>query len=275
MDLREKPDRGPVPVPPPPAPPRTPPPTDSPARTRREEPPKGAAGAFVDRLFGRRARVEEVSRDAPVAASDAPGAPASEERPETAPPWEPPTSKEEEERRIQAEVDRRAARAQRQQAEQGRLTRAQQLALLEQQEREARQTDVYQAAQLRDQLDAHRQQEEFVHGMVRAYDAVSLDPLVLALPEGEREAFLQDVPPGLDGRKALVERAIDRIKAHARAEAEAKLKRSGAFRKQVLAEWRQTPAEDGGDDEPELVNGTGGHRPGLSMNAWLRESGLR
>ena len=102
-------------------------------------------------------------------------------RRQPASPWTAPASREEEERRVQAEVDRRAARAQKQQAQQ---TRAQQRAVLEQQEREARQTDVYKATELREQLDAMAAQEQFVAGLVGAYDQSTLDPLVAHPPRG-------------------------------------------------------------------------------------------
>jgi len=108
--------------------------------------------------------------------------------------------------------------------------------------------------------------------MVRAYDGATLDPLVLALPEGERGTVLADVPPGLDGRKALVERTLKHLEQRWRADEAAKLKKSAAFRKEVLAEWRAGALGDADapDEEPELVTGGNGHRPNLSMNAWLR-----
>jgi hypothetical protein len=200
-----------------------------------------------------------------------PAPPPGEQTPDTTP-WSPPASREEEDRRVQAEVDRRAAKAQRQQSAQ---TRAQQVALLQQQEREARETDVYRAAELRNQLDAEQARDEFVAGLVGAYDQSTLDPLVAELPEPERATLLADVPTGMEGRKQVVERAVARIKALAGAEAEARLKKSAAFRKQVLAEWRSNPMDEGAPDEPELVAGGNGHRPGASINDWLRSQALR
>ena len=206
--------------------------------------------------------------EAKAPASEAPSTPP--ETPDTEPssPWAPPASREEEERRVQAEVDRRAARAQKAQAQQ---TRAQQRAVLEQQEREARQTDVYKATELREQLDAMAAQEQFVAGLVGAYDQSTLDPLVASLPEPERAALLQDVPTGMEGRKALVEQAVTALKAQGAREAEARLRKSAAFRKQVLADWRRgLHGEEDAPDEPELVGGTNGHRAGPTMNDWLR-----
>ena len=253
--------------------PRTPVPPQEAARRApsdtQEAPPK-TDGSWLQRFL--RPGTPGPAEKAPEPASgSAPGGPSgSQETPETEPPspWTAPASREEEERRVQAEVDRRAARAQKQQAQQ---TRAQQRAVLEQQEREARQTDVYKATELREQLDAMAAQEQFVAGLVGAYDQSTLDPLVGALPEAERGALLQDAPTGMEGRKALVEKAVAAIKAQGAREAEARLRKSAAFRKQVLADWRRgAHGDDDAPEEPELVSGTNGHRSGGDMNSWLR-----
>jgi hypothetical protein len=238
----------------------------------QEAPPK-TDGSWLQR-FLRPGTPAPAGKPERPASESPPGGPSGpQETPDTEPssPWAPPSSREEEERRVQAEVDRRAARAQKQQAQQ---TRAQQRAVLEQQEREARQTDVYKATELREQLDAMAAQEQFVAGLVGAYDQSTLDPLVSALPEAERGALLSDAPTGMEGRKALVEKAVQAIKAQGAREAEAKLRKSAAFRKQVLADWRRgAHGEDDSPDEPELVAsgvGTNGHRGGPTMNDWLR-----
>ena len=114
-------------------------------------------------------------------------------------------------------------------------------------------------------------QEQFVAGLVGAYDQSTLDPLVASLPEAERGALLSDAPTGMEGRKALVEKAVTAIKAQGAREAEARLRKSATFRKQVLADWRRgLHGEEDSPDEPELVSGTNGHRGGPSMNDWLR-----
>ena len=75
----------------------------------------------------------------------------------------------------------------------------------------------------------------------------------------------------MEGRKALVEKAVTAIKAQGAREAEARLRKSAAFRKQVLADWRRgLHGEEDAPDEPELVSGTNGHRSGGDMNSWLR-----
>ena len=262
------------PVPPDPRPPATPPEAARRALGDPQEAPPKTDGSWLQRFLRPGSAPhgapgpEKAERPASESASDTPSAPP--ETPEAAPsPWTAPASREEEERRVQAEVDRRAARAQKAQAQQ---TRAQQRALLEQQEREARQTDVYKATELREQLDAMAAQEQFVAGLVGAYDQSTLDPLVSSLPEPERAALLQDAPTGMEGRKALVEKAVTAIKAQGAREAEAKLRKSAAFRKQVLADWRRgVHGDEDQPDEPELVAGTNGHRSGgPTMNDWLR-----
>jgi hypothetical protein len=272
-------ERAPAPLPARPVPPtgRSPdprPPAAPPEAARRapdgpqEAPPK-TDGSWLQRFLrpGRPA-AEKPEAPASESAPDTPSAPPETPETESSSPWTAPASREEEERRVQAEVDRRAARAQKAQAQQ---TRAQQRAVLEQQEREARETDVYKAAELRNQLDALSSQEQFTAALVGAYDQSTLDPLVAALPEPEREALLADVPTGMEGRKQIVERAVERIKAQGAREAEAKLRKSAAFRKQVLADWRRgLHGEEDAPDEPELVGGTNGHRAGPTMNDWLR-----
>ena len=168
-------------------------------------------------------------------------------------------------RAVQAETDRREARRQRdgQQA-----LRQQQRVQLEQQEREAREVDPYRAVELRNQLDAQQAQEQFVQGLAQAYDRVTLDPLVSALPEADRRAVLAAIPPTFDGRSQVVAETLKRLEAQWRADQGAKLRKNPAFRKQVLAEWNGSAAAD--DGSPELVGaGVAGRGRGTDINAWL------
>lgn len=89
----------------------------------------------------------------------------------------------------------------------------------------------------------------------RQHDAVSIDPIVNALPETERQRILSlpEAGQGLPGRKLIVEEAL---KVYGRQEytrgyrdAQAKLKKDPVFRKSVLHEFR------GNFDEPELYAG--------------------
>jgi hypothetical protein len=171
-------------------------------------------------------------------------------------------------RAIQSEIDRRAARANRERDEQGRFVRQQRIEGLKQEARQARQTDVYKAAELEEQVDALQQQEAFVRGLVEHYDRVSIDPIMQALPQADRAPLLADLPDGLEGRAQLVRAALRRLEQIWRAD-EARKLRGGAQRKRENAVRRVTTAED--DGEPELVAGIGRGRNGKpSMNDWLR-----
>lgn len=97
----------------------------------------------------------------------------------------------------------------------------------------------------------------------RQHDAVSIDPIVNALPPKERERILglPEAGQGLPGRKVIVEEAL---KTYGRQEyergyrdAQAKLKKDPGFRKSVLSELR------GSYEEPELYPGNGSPQEGL------------
>ena len=119
-------------------------------------------------------------------------------------------------------------------------------------------------------------QEQFVAGLVGAYDQSTLDPLVATLPEAERGALLQDAPTGMEGRKALVEKAVTAIKAQ------------GARRgRGPPPEERRLPQAGAGRLAPRAARG--GRRPrraraglrhqrppqrGPTMNDWLRSAPL-
>ena len=123
---------------------------------------------------------------------------------------------------------------------------------LEKQEEQLVQTRQVQAGQLM-QLLGH---------VGRQHDAVSIDPIVNALPQKERERILAmpEAGQGLPGRKLIVDEAL---KTYGRQEfergyreAQAKLKKDPVFRKSVLAEQR------GQYEEPELYPGDGGQTNG-------------
>jgi hypothetical protein len=117
-----------------------------------------------------------------------------------------------------------------------------------------------QAAQVR-QVQAGQLMQLLGH-VGRQHDAVSIDPIVNALPAQERERILAmpEAGQGLPGRKLIVDEAL---KTYGRTEyergyreAQAKLKKDPVFRKSVLAEQR------GQFDEPELYPGDGGQTNG-------------
>jgi hypothetical protein len=260
---------------------------------------KSPVSDFIDRLFGRsgvrstETEDEEAPRSEPASRPDVPGREPSPAPPDGGTPAERPRLSERagaiaqqltrlsgEElaalaqedgpfsRAIQSEIDRRVARANKQRDEQGRFVRQQRVEGLKQQARQARQTDVYKAAELEEQVDALQQQEAFVRGLVEHYDRVSIDPIMQALPEADRAPLLADLPDGLEGRAQLVRAALRRLEQIWRAD-EARKLRGGAQRKRENAVRRVTTAED--DGEPELVAGIGRGRNGKpSMNDWLR-----
>lgn len=275
-----------------------PPPADGRAESGAEARPErpSAASDFINRLFGRlgvrSAGTEgdgEAPRDEPASRPDGAGRePSTEAAPEQRPRLTERAGAIAQQlaslsgdelaalaqadtpfaRAVQSEIDRRVARANKQRDEQGRYVRQQRVEGLKEQARQARQTDVYKAAELEEQVDALQQQEAFVRGLVEHYDRVSIDPIMQALPEADRAPLLADLPDGLDGRAQLVRAALRRLEQVWRAD-EARKLRGGAQRKRENAVRRAASAED--DGEPELVAGIGRGRNGApSMNDWLR-----
>lgn len=152
-------------------------------------------------------------------------------------------SQEELDRRIQAESDRRDAQ---------RLAQEQAKA-----KRELRDKDPWAYAEQErkeeEVLQGNFQLESFVTDLGAAHDRVTMDPIFLALPKADQERIvkLEGAGRGLDGRKLVVTESLKALEKHWKAEgakdAEAKLRRNSAFRKQVLAEMRGQTAE------PELL----------------------
>lgn len=146
-----------------------------------------------------------------------------------------------------------------------------------------REEDPWQYAQnerQREDLDRQRaeqtQQALSTLGQVgRMHDAVSIDPVINALPETERKRILElpNAGQGLPGRKLIVDEAL---KSYGRMEYErgvretqAKLRKDPVFRKSVLSELR------GSYEEPELYPGNGSPADGLgddNVSARLRRA---
>jgi len=167
------------------------------------------------------------------------------------------------ERQVQAEVDRREA-VRRQRAE-------------SQRERDLRQTNPEEYAKYKEQQEqanlANQNVANTLRSMATMFDDAAITPLVQSLDEKVRESVLKDAGHGMDGRKTIVERAIKALKqashdegyAKGKAEAQKSLRRSSAFRKELLTELRD------GEDEPELApsSGTAGGND-WDMNDWMR-----
>ena len=117
---------------------------------------------------------------------------------------------------------------------------------------------------------ANGQLGNLVTGIGQHYDRASIDPVVMSLPEEERQRILnmEGVGAGLDGRKKLVTESLKALEKHWKAEgakdAETKLRRNSAFRKQIFSEFR------GGIVEPELLPGSASSAADETVSALLR-----
>lgn len=156
-------------------------------------------------------------------------------------------TQEELDRRVQAETDRREARRQ----EKATADRRRQL----------RDEDPWAWAEEERAAERAQQSNQQVGDLFanigREHDKYSIDPIVETLPPAERTRILalEGAGNGLDGRKLIVTEALKALEKHWREEgakdAEGKLRRNQAFRKQLLAETRR------GLVEPAVLIGTG------------------
>lgn len=147
------------------------------------------------------------------------------------------------EKRIQAEADRREyRRAEAAKAERKRKLRDEDPWAYVEEERSAERAA---------EIDA--QTSTWLGNVGVTHDRFTVDPVVMALPETERNRILslEGAGVGLDGRKLIVEEGLRALEKHWKAEgakdAETRLRRNPAFRKQVLSEFRR------GMTEPEFI----------------------
>ena len=167
---------------------------------------------------------------------------------------------EELERRVQSETDRREAKR----AQEARAAAR----------RKLRDEDPFTYAQVEKQEEevgnASNSVQSFIGNLATHHDKVSIDPIVEMLPEPERKRILsiEGAGNGLEGRKTLVTESLKALEKHWRAEgakeAETKLRRNSAFRKQVFSEFR------GGAVEPELLPGAASSAADETVSALLR-----
>jgi hypothetical protein len=169
-------------------------------------------------------------------------------------------TQEELDKRIQAETDRREAkRAADARAAERRRLRDEDPFAFAQQERDAEQ-----------QAEHYAGTTQFFQNVGLQHDRVSIDPLMEALPVAERQRIMQveGAGHGLEGRKVVVNEALKALERHWKAEgekqAEAKLRRNSAFRKQVLAENRDS------FPEPELLPAYSGSTTDRKVSEILR-----
>jgi hypothetical protein len=129
----------------------------------------------------------------------------------------------------------------------------------------------------REQAKSLQSQLEPVHAAIRdtagSYDKLVVDRVVTALPPDVQQRLYQEIQPvGIEGRSRMVAAALDEIRKAAEASgqakgekaAEARLRKSSAFRKELLAELRGT------EDEPELMPTSGRSPNPADMNDWIR-----
>jgi len=129
----------------------------------------------------------------------------------------------------------------------------------------------------RQQAKSLQSQIEPIHTAVRdtsnSYDRLVVDRVVTALPPEVQQRLYQEIQPvGIEGRSKMVAAALDEIRRAAVAEgkaqgekaAEQKLRKSSAFRKELLAELR------GSEDEPELMPPSGRSPQVADMDDWIR-----
>ena len=186
-----------------------------------DESREGSSPGWWQRLFNRRPAQETPPEDGE---SGEPGGPSAALK----------LTQEELDRRIQAETDRREAKraAEQRAAERKRL----------------RDEDPWAYAEQERQAEQAQNQEQGLHQFFAnvglSHDRIAIDPLMEALPLKERQRIMgiEGAGQGLDGRKLVVSEAMKSLEKHWKAEgekeAEQKLRRNPAFRKQLLAEAR-------------------------------------
>lgn len=171
---------------------------------------------------------------------------------------------EELERRVQSETDRREAKRTRESVEQKR--RDLETSIEKRLDPTSAEYDPYAAAEERARLkaedDSAQQLSSLLGDIGKQHDAVTLDVIVAALPEPERDRIfkIEGAGVGLDGRKLIVNEGLKALEKHWKTQgardAERKLREDPVFRKRVFSEHR------GDVDEPELVEANGSTRTG-------------
>lgn len=214
--------------------------------------------SWLDRILGRSKPSEETqpaSKEKQPVASEAKAEEKKEETEQPKPQGRFVTD-EELARLIQAEVDRREAKRL---AEQRRAEKEQ-----------LRKSDPFKYAEVEEQEAAAERFHQFIGTLAAEYDRAIVDPLILALPESERKSALEKAGPGIEGRKAVAQAALDALKRHYMAEGEKqaaeRLRKDPAFRKQLLVELRAERQEP--DLVPALTNTAGP----VDMDTILRQA---
>lgn len=222
----------------------------APAEVRSPETPQASEPSIWERLFGR--RPQKAAQAADTSGTD-------ESTPEPTSPKTLTLTEQELDRRVQAETDRREAKRQRDRAEQERKDREAQI----ERKLDPRSPDFdpYGGAEERDKLKQQERADQsfsgFLQSVSKEHDSATLDPVMAALPEPERNRILQleGAGVGLEGRKLIMAEGLKALEKHwkavGRREAEESLDQNPSLRKRLFHEFR------GEVEEPELVPGNG------------------
>lgn len=238
-----------------------------PRSTEAVESPQTDKPSFWNRLFGG-SKTESKASDSEAEGDAGSAADASSSDQQTL-----TLTQAELDRRVQAETDRRAAKAQREASEKAERDRRE--AIERKLDPASPEYDPYagteEQAQIKAAESTAQQFTGLLHDVGKQHDSATLDVLVGALPESERERIfkLEGAGVGLDGRKLIVSEGLKALEKHWKAqgakEAEAKLKGDPIFRKRVFTEHR------GDVEEPELVVGTPTRNGGDFMDNIFRD----
>jgi hypothetical protein len=204
-----------------------------------------------------------------------PSAPEPQRQPRETP-QAPSLTQAEFDRAVQAEVDRRNAKFQR---EEGERRRRAALEAQREQDRQLRENDPYAYAermkQREQENEALQKQLEQTHGLLSStvtdYDRIVLDPLLTAVPAQERQKILQEISDGLPGRGEAAIKSLKVLERHWQQQGEARARQrlmsDQSFVKEVLARY------GGQRQEPEHVPARAAPGPsgGRDMNSLLRQ----
>jgi hypothetical protein len=228
---------------------------------------RGPLGVIAELFGGKRG---ERNGDHAAEPQDQPAA--SAPAPDEANAWKPPTSVEEERRRLQSYYDSRRYQEQREERERT-------LAGLEQQlEAALDEDDPLTVTELERQIralksgdQAQDQVSTVVGNLTAFYDELYLDGGLKRLPMEVRQQLLSDAGQvvGPQGRQQLATRIYDAVLAEGKrqgaAEEAKRLRSSSAFRKEILHQNRDE------EEEPDYVPAVAGGGRARSMNDFMRE----
>jgi hypothetical protein len=180
-------------------------------------------------------------------------------------------TREQYERSVQAEADRRLDKFQREEAQRRKAT----------EERELRENDPYGYVELLKQREKEAEvvgkqlkaAQDFAITNVRTYDSAVLDPIMAAVPTEDRQRILQSIGDGIPGRAQAAAEAMKVLhktwRDQGRAEARKVLLNDPSFVKEVLARF------GGQRQEPESAPAVASSGRSFNMNDLIRNAAGR